>query len=384
MASPDVTPYIDLVLNDKEPQDIFDAALVILRSKLPEWVPRESNIEVLLLEAMASEVAELIFAVNRVPSSVVEALMKLYGVDRDAGQQPQTDLRFYMSGTSGYTIPEGVTVALELDGGLEPIVFTTQTELVIPEGDSEGVAIDALGDRYTSEANGVAAGTIVDLIDSIVYVDRVELNYVVHSGRDPEEDEDYFDRAVQRFGRLTETLVVPDHFVVSAIEEPYVVRATALDNYDAPSDDFSDGPVGVDPGHITVAVYGNGANLSSDEKTILLAKFEDEKLSTLQVHLIDPVVNAIDIDVTIRVLSGYDEGDVITNVTTALTGYLDPGTWDWSGVLRRNEIISLISQAEGVNYIENLTTPSGNLTLNGIAPLVTTGTITVNIASEES
>ena len=45
MPNPDITQYTNLVIYDKDPQDIVDAALVTLQSRLPEWTPSETTIE---------------------------------------------------------------------------------------------------------------------------------------------------------------------------------------------------------------------------------------------------------------------------------------------------------------------------------------------------
>lgn len=377
MPSPDVTPYLDLVISDKSEQDIFDGAVQRMRIAVPEWTPRETNIEVLLLEAMSMQVAELVYAINRLPDSVVETLLKLYGIERDPGQQPQTDLTFYMAGGAGYTIPAGVKVVLSLSGGLEPVSFTTTETLVIPPGETTGRINGVLGDRYTSEANGIAEGSTVELIDSVVYVDRVELAYTVYNGRDAETDDAYFVRAIQRLDRITETLVTPKHFEALALEEPYVQRVIAIDNYDPTT---PNGNPGQDKGHLALGVYGAFSPLSDGEKSALLANINSKKLAILDVHLIDPVVTVIDVTASIYVLSGYDSGTVIDNVKTAIRNYLSPQTWEWSTRVRTNALISLIASVKGVDYVNTMFVPANDVELRAIAPLVQAGNIVITEA----
>src|SRR5690242_18598218 len=106
MSNPDLTEYIDLALVDLDPQDLFDASLLLARTTFPEWQPREGNIEVVLMEVLAEMVSESIFAINRLPGAMTEVFLSMYGVDRDEGVAPTVTLKFFMNGTVGYTIPE--------------------------------------------------------------------------------------------------------------------------------------------------------------------------------------------------------------------------------------------------------------------------------------
>jgi uncharacterized phage protein gp47/JayE len=332
----------------------------------------------MLLEALAQEVAELIFAANRIPDAVVETMLKLYGIERDPGAPPTVTLQFFMSATTGYTIPAGTTVRLDLEGGLEPIVFTTDIELTIPIGVSTGT-VPATGDRFTDEANGVVIGSPVELLDSIVSVDQVQTYDLVTGGAGPEEDADYFERGVQRFARLTDTLVLPSHFVSAALEETYVERAFVLDNYNPANDPDNNGPIGSDSGHVTIAVYGDNATVSAPNKTALEAKMEASALANLDVHIVDPTITTVPINVTVQRVAGYDSATVQENITAALDAYLDPMTWAWGGTVRLYELVEVINSAEGVDYIVSFTSPTTDTALAGVAPLADLGAVAITV-----
>lgn len=370
MPSPDINPYLDVVLVDKDPQDIFSDALEEMKTRVPEWVPREGNIEVLLLEALSLVVAETVFAINSVPSTVTEALLRMHGIDRDEGLPPQATLRFHMSSTQGFTIPAGVSVRVELDEGLEPVVFTTQVDLDIPFGQDTGDIV-ATGDRFTSEANGIGS-TQGELLDSLIYVEYAEVVSIATNGRDPESDNDYFDRAIQRFGRLSEALVIPSHFVLAVSEYVDVKRALAVDNYDP-----AVGPPGTNAGHMTVAVYGDGVPVSEETKAIILTNLEASSVANLAVHLIDPTINTIDVSVTVKQLPGFDTVIVSANIEEAIRDYLNPSTWDWDASVRENELIYVVAGVEGVDYVESITPSVTSLT--GVAPLVEVNNVTVTV-----
>ena len=68
---------IDLVVDDRDPQAIFDASLAKFLELAPTARPRNGSVEAILLEAIATATADGIYAANRVISLVVEAILGL-------------------------------------------------------------------------------------------------------------------------------------------------------------------------------------------------------------------------------------------------------------------------------------------------------------------
>lgn len=379
MTSPDATPYINLLLRDLDPQDIFEIGINNLKTELPGWTPRDGNVEVVLLESMGIQIAELIYALNRVPSAVVQILLRLNNVEYDQGQQPTVDVQFNLADHTGTTIPAETSVQLDLPNDLDPIVFTTEAEVSVASGVTT-VVIPTTGNRYTAEANGTAAGTTVAVLDSLIVVNSAVLATDVTAGRDAETDDEYFTRGIQMFNRMTDALILPRQFVSAMLEEVYVQRALAIDNYDPVGDPDNNGPTGADAGHITLAAYGDNENVSTDNKDALLAKITDLASAHLSVHIVDPTITDVDVTATIHIEEGFDPADVIENVEQALEEYLSPMTWDWSTSVRRNSLISIITNATGVDWLETLTTPAADAPLAGVAPLANAGTLNITEA----
>ena len=345
--------------------------------KMPEWVPREGNVEVLLAESIALEISELITAINRVPGAIVQIQAQLFGIIRSTGTQPAVNLTFNLSDTLGHTVIAGTRVVLTVPGGLEPVIFTTNVDLVVAAGQSVGT-VASTGDRFTIEANGIASGTVVELLDAVSFVNSVVTGSVVASGLDAETDTDWIERSVNRFSRLTETLVLPKHFSAAALETPAVVRAITIDSFNSGA---GSGVPGDHPGFVTVAVYGNGAVLSAAERATLDAQFEAEAQANLSVSVVDPTITAVTVNVTVQKVSTALTATVQAAVAAALDTYLAPTTWDWSGTVRRNELITLISNVVGVDYVVSLTAPAADVVLSGVAPLADLGTVTVTVAN---
>lgn len=373
MSSPDLLQqYVDLTVYDRSPQDLVDRALVDAASKFPGWVPRAGNKEVVQLEAIALVIAELIYGVNRVPAAVTEILVRLFGVERSNGAAATATATFTLTDAAGHTVPAGTHVRLDLDDGTA-LVFTTDADLVVAPAATEGtVAITA--DTATDVANGAAVATALSVLDPISFVESAELATTASGGTNPEDVGTYLQRAVQRFARLTDTLVLARHFTAAALDDVRVARATTIDRSNGA------GVEGTANGHVAVAVSGaGGAALSGPVKTEIEAALEAKALANLDVHVIDPTVTAVAVTVTVKALAGFLAADVQDAVAAAIDAYLDPDAWDWGGTVRRNELIALIDLAAGVDYVDTLTLPAADVVLAGVAPLANAGAITVTV-----
>ena len=372
-VSPDYTDFVDLTIYDKGPEDILDAAQITLQTRIPDWSPTSTNIEVMLLEALALEVGEAVFSLNRIPESMVRVLLSLYGIQFDSGQPPVVDLLFTAQDTDGYIIPAGIEVAVLMSNN-EYISFFTDTALTITEGNAVGT-VSATATVFTNIANGIASGTEGELVDAIVGIDAVETDSVVADGRLPETVEQWTFRGVQRLRRLVDTLVIPQHFIQAALENSLVQRANAVDNY-YPTASPAGNP-GDHPGNVTVVVYGDNAPLSSPQKATLRDSLEQRALANLIIHVIDPTITTVNVTAAVAVEPTATQATVIQAVRDRLLEYLSPTTWPWAGTVRRNELISVIDQVPGVSYVNSITTPAADIVLNPGQTLIKSGTITI-------
>jgi len=376
MPNPDLSNFVDLQLFDLDAQDVFEASLISLRENIPEWSPREGNMEVLLMEAIAQPVSELIFAVNRLPAAMSEVIMAWYGIERDPGTEPTVNIRFTVNVTDGLTIPVGTAVSLDLESvGLDPIVFYTDEELVIEAGQNQGVVAATANGVFIADANGIPANTAMSVLDSIIYVDSAYTDSVVTDGSQPEEDIDWYTRGFQRLQRLTETLVLPHHFEAIANEQTYIERSHVVDNFDADNP----GTPGEQLGFVSLYVYGNNEMVSAEDKLDLMSKITPATHAGLTIRLDDPTITPVDVTAEVALEASADVGTTTLAIEQAVQDFLSPMTWNWGGVVRRNDLISLITNVPGVDFVNNLSVPSANITLPGIANLVTAGEVIITV-----
>lgn len=389
MPSPDLRQYHSLTLYDKEPAELVDRAVTDRLVKFPGWDPLEANTEMTLIEALALVVAEGVFALNRVPDAVVEVLLRLFGIVRDLGAPATAAAEFTLADNVGHDVPVGTRLRLELAAGIV-VDFLTDVTLTVLPGNLTGI-VTITSTTNTADANGAVAGTDLELVDAVPFVESVALDTAVAAGAGPETDEEWRSRAITAFGALNSTLVNPEDFTAAALQWPTVYRATVLDDWDPT---LAAGAGAAANGHVTIAVAGEaGALLSAPDKANLLASLDARAYAALVPHVIDATITAEPVTTQVKAAAGADGPTVQAGVEAAIDDYLNPDTWvdaagtSWPHVLRRNELLAVLAGVDGVDYVNTLTVPAADVNLPGQGPgangnysgLPTAGLLTVTV-----
>lgn len=369
----DLRNYVDLTVYDRNPGSLVERAVNDGVAKLPGWLPAEGNTELVLIEGLALEVAELVYAINRLPAAVAEGILNLFAVARDQGAPSVLTARFTFVDDVGRSVPAGTVLRLTVAG--QAWRFTTTADATAGVGDFTADA-PAVCSALSASPNAAPDDAPLDLLDVHYYVESVAAVGPVTVGRDPEGPQTYIARATARLARLTDTLLLPEHFVAAAIEQPGVARAFVADLYDPGT-----GPApGDNPGHTTLAVLGpDGVALSAGAKTALFDLLRPLTADHLVLHVIDATVTTVDVDVTVTRVAGYTDADVEASILATLAGYLSPDRWAWASSVYRNELIAVIDGAAGVGRVVTLTVPAADVALAGVAPLARLDDLTVTV-----
>lgn len=129
MPSPDVRPYVDLTLFDESAQNIYLEALDYARTALPEYQPREGTIESVLLQAFAQETQRAIVAINRLPGSITEILLRLLDVERNVGTRATATVKFSGQTTTSFVVPSGTRLYYQASTTSEPLLLETTAQV---------------------------------------------------------------------------------------------------------------------------------------------------------------------------------------------------------------------------------------------------------------
>lgn len=369
--TPDLSQYVDLRLYDRDAQAVFDVMIQDLQNKIPGWVPDEASTEVALLESMSVGLAESIFAINRLPGSIMVVLMQMFGITRDDGKFATGKVKVTAVDTFGHTIPADTRFLLTNNEGIDPLVLTMPNAVVIPAGSNSAI-VDVTGDQFSEDYNGTPAGTAVEILESISWMERATISTAISGGRAPEEDSEWVARGSARLRRLSSVLSNKTQFVEATLEDASVSMAVAIDNYNPtlPTPENS-------PGHITVVVYGNGGTVPNENKEAIQDMLTENASANLIVHVVDPTIVPVNITLAIKRTGAFDEAGTTANIIDALQDYFNPNLSGWLSVIRRNEIIALAGSTPGVDYVDSITEPASDVTLTGTAPLAELGTVTI-------
>lgn len=360
--------YLGLDIDDRDAQAIFDAALARFIELAPDARPRNGSVETMLLEAFATAASDVIYALNRFPSTAVEGILALYGVPRFAGSPAEGIITLTLDGTRTLTVEAGQRLS-DPTTGLTLVVSTTTT----------GTSVTSLAVPCQTEDNGgagnaITAGSAIDLLDSIPYVTAASVTTAFSGGADAESDTAYIDRAATVLARVTSSLVLPSHFIAYLLQDPRVSRATAIDLFEP------GGTPGSDLGYITTYTYGRGAQLSSAVREELRAAMQAISSAMVTVYVEEADIVTQNLALTVHALPGYSTAEVSDAVEAALSAWMSPETWPWGRDILVTEIIDIAADVTGVDYVTSVTTPSSTVTL-GAAELAQSGTITVTVTS---
>lgn len=207
MASPDFSEYIDLTVNDLQPSDIYSLAREYALIALPEFNPRTGTVEDAMLQAMAYVSGLVTGAINRLPNSLVEGLMRVMGFYRLESTFTSGNVIFSAIDDSGLTIPIGTQVGYTEITDDQAIlhIFETTTAVTIASGND--ISTSTQIKATTSGAKPVIAdGTVLTILSPIVKLIDAEFDGTLTQGKATETDAEFFTRARTFLGSLSRSL----------------------------------------------------------------------------------------------------------------------------------------------------------------------------------
>lgn len=445
-TTPDFRAYVDLTINDVQPEDIYNAAVDYASLALPEFSPRQGTVEDAMLQAMAYVSGIITGAINRLPNALMQGVLGLMGFTREQEVTASGSVIFTSIDSTGLSIPAGTQVAfteITETGSVQQIFQTTATG-TIPVGQtaSDPVAIVAI---EAGEKPVIADGDTMVILTASNKLLSATFSGTLTQGSSAESDESYFTRGVTYLQSLTSALATTtqiDSFVLSAFREAYrvktydltgfseytgvkiyetsgqigaslqvdvntqvspkpeegsVVRIYGLSNS---ADKFNgvfsvdsisasttsesviyfDNTVGASSGETAIENYtvemidnlaytqgpalgqlvtfvldADGEDVPQNYRTQIEAAVSARTVAGLVYQVENALILPITISATIAVATGYVALDVRQAVDTVISQYLSPQMWDWSPIIRRNAIITRMSQVPGVDYIDDLT-----------------------------
>ena len=355
-------------LDERYPQEIATAAVEALQALLPDWLPRNASPELIYIEALSLAVAEIVNAGNATIAAVEEDILsRFYQVARRPGSASSGQITVTFDSTVTTTIPAGTGFALA-DYGVE--VATTADVTVTA---ASTVVLDVSTTEATTLVNGAGAGAAIDVLDVIPNILSVAVTGAFAGGADPEDDVAYTARARNRLARVTNSLVVADHFTAYVLKDGRAVNALCIPAWDG----ASTATIGTDAGDVTVVTYGRGGTLSAGDKTDLAAAMQAITYAGAAVHVTDAAVTTVTVTTTIAPAPGYSAAEAQAAAGDAVRAFLNPETWTIGEDVIVGALQAAITDTPAVDYIVSMSAPSGTTTIAADA-VAQYGTITVS------
>ena len=249
MASPDFSNYIDLTVNDKQPDEIYNDAIDYAKIALPEFSPRSGTVEDAVLQSTAYMAGVTSGAINRLPNGLMEGIMRLIGVVRKEATFGSVDIEFTLSG-DGLTVPAETIVYFQTtDGDITvqyPFILSADTTAVSSESTVTATLTSQIGGILPT----IDIGTILSLSQANTVVLSAATASTVTQGARAETEAEYFDRATTYLESLSSCLATAkqvENYILANYSEVYrckVYDLTQAITYEAAVDTVNAGKSG--------------------------------------------------------------------------------------------------------------------------------------------
>ena len=363
MSSPDVRPYVDLTVYDDDPVVVFNEILQAGRALLPNWTPAVGQIEATLAEAFAMRSTEVAAAINRLPSATAEVLLQLFGITRSGGTKASATVSLTFTGST--TLPKGTEFLYVDSVARVSYIFTLDSELAIagPTTTTATVSASTVGAKYNLSVDGAPLA----LLSNVSAFLSAQFTTSPSGGSEPETDSQYFDRGVTLLASFTTAATTADQIKYYTVaNKSYANRVEVYNRRRYRDRDTTSADYALHDGSVLVAVAKLSVNdleasvaeelpVAASNLADLYESLDSRTPAGLTIDVMSAELAAIDINISLAIKDGYLGTTVTAAVETALKEYFNPNTWEWaSQTIRRNEVISLIDNVEGVDYVSSL------------------------------
>jgi len=243
--------YIDIPIVT-EADVLVQQSLASIAANVPGWVPREGNLEVLLLEQFASMAAEAANVASDVPKSIFQYFGSLIGITPNAGLQNQLYTTWTLvsnAPTGGYQIAAGTVVGLFFSGASYQFQLVNSITIAAGTNALTNVLVEAVtpGTAYNiqnfSSFNSVGAFLQLQTqnpnISSVVVTATPATNSNLVAGTDPETTDSFLSRLTAELQLLAPRPITPSDYALFAQNVSGIYRAQAFDGFNSLTNLFS-------------------------------------------------------------------------------------------------------------------------------------------------
>ena len=237
--------YIDIpIVTDADV--LVQQSIASIASSIPGWVPREGNLEVLLLEQFAAMASEAANVASDVPSSIFQYFGGLIGITPNTGVQNQLYTTWTLianAPTGGYQIPAGTVVGLFYAGASYQFQLVQNLTIAAGTSTATNVLVEAVtaGTAYNiqsiSAINAIGyylqMGTQDPNVSSVVITATPSTNSALVAGTDPETTDAFLNRLTAELQLLAPRPITPSDYALFAQNVSGIYRAQSFDGFNS-------------------------------------------------------------------------------------------------------------------------------------------------------
>jgi uncharacterized phage protein gp47/JayE len=212
------------------PNTLLQQALAAIQAQVPGWTPRESHIEVLLLEQFAQMTAESAQVAANVPLAIFTYFGSLVNILPETGSAAEAQTTWTMIDNKGYTIPAGTVVGYQFSGN-SVYLFQTLNDFSVPPGSTATAAGSVVIEAQVAGAamNGFGPQGLLLIAPTYPFVSSIVSTSTSSGGADPETQAQYLNRLSDQLQLMAPRPILPQDFAALSVNVTGVARAVAVD-----------------------------------------------------------------------------------------------------------------------------------------------------------
>jgi hypothetical protein len=236
----DFSQYVDLTVFDVEPGGIYLESIEVGRTSLPEFNLRVGTPEDAIFQAMAYISSLHIAAINRLPSRLMEGIIRMMGLPKQDAIPAEIDVTITLDSYEGGTVPAGTIFSYEtlFEDEIQEFVFETAETIVIDaiEDPQEDEPFPSASVSAIATSPGVippipTPGTQFTVLSAGTNIFTVESFANFSNGINADDDAEYLSRATTYLRSLSSAIAKSsqlDAYIATAFPE-FVGRSKSYD-----------------------------------------------------------------------------------------------------------------------------------------------------------
>ncbi len=279
------------------------------------------------------------------------------GLTRMEAKPASVTVKFTLSEAQAtdYTVPEGTRVS---GSNLEDLYFAVNEDTVIPAGETEAL-ISCTCTTAGEDGNGIEAGMIDELVDTLPFIDSVENTTISDGGADEEDDDTLAERI----------FLAPSEYSTCGTEDSYIFHAKSASTL--VNDVSVSSP---EPCYLTITITSKTGMPSQELISIVTNYLNDPVRKKLTDRITVTGPNAVNFNVDLTYYISYDnqkyEETIKDQVEAAVDEYINWQTTKIGRNINPSKLTQMVIDA-GANRVEITFPEQATVEANELAVLET-------------